>query len=66
MIVDEEKPRVEREEAMKKIVKKDNQVMIGTKFRVFKDLTIEIPANFTEEEFDEFLIQVHQKGIYDS
>ena len=39
--------------------------MIGTKFRVFKDLTIEIPGNFNEEEFDEFLIQVHLKGLYE-
>ena len=55
-----------RVEALKQIVTKANQILLGSKFRVFHDLTIEVPINFKDEEFDEFLIEVHRRGIYDS
>jgi hypothetical protein len=43
-----------------------NQILLGSKFRVFHDLSIEVPINFKDEEFDEFLVEVHRRGIYDS
>lgn len=55
-----------REEALRRIVTKSNQILLGSKFRVFHDLTIEVPINFKDEEFDEFLVEVHRRGIYDS
>ena len=55
-----------REEALKRVVKTSNQILLGSKFRVFHDLSIEVPINFKDEEFDEFLVEVHRRGIYDT
>ncbi len=40
--------------------------MLGNKFRVFRDLSIEIPIKFKDEEFDEFLIEVERRRIFDN
>jgi hypothetical protein len=40
--------------------------LLGSKFRVFHDLSIEVPINFKDEEFDEFLVEVLRRGIYDT
>lgn len=39
-------------------------ILFGHKFRVFKDKSIEIPYNFSDSEFDEFLIEIGKRGIY--
>jgi hypothetical protein len=33
---------------------------------VFRDLSIEVPINFKDEEFDEFLVEVQRRGIFDN
>jgi hypothetical protein len=40
--------------------------LLGSKFRVFRDLSIEVPISFKDEEFDEFLIEVQKRGIFDT
>jgi len=39
---------------------------LGNKFRVFKDLSLEIPIVFKDEDFDEFLTEVLKRGIFDT
>jgi len=38
--------------------------LLGEDFRVFKDLSIEVPFNFSDEEFDRFLVEVGRRGIF--
>lgn len=54
--------KVERLEWIKVINKANNQILIGTKFKVFKDLSIEIPHSFKDQDFDEFLVTLGLKG----
>ena len=42
----------------------NNQLLLGTKFRVFKDKSIEIPFTFSDEQFDEFLEAIVENGIF--
>lgn len=55
---------IDRQQALQLIVKENPQILIGNKFRVFKDLSIEIPYNFSDKEFDEFLIEIDKRGLY--
>jgi len=47
------------------IVLKNSNILIGKKFKVFSDLSIEIPINFKDADFDEFLYEVGTRKIYD-
>lgn len=50
---------------MRSINKHNSQITLGNKFKVFKDLSIEIPFSFKDEEFDEFLVEVGKRGLYE-
>jgi acylphosphatase len=39
-------------------------LLVGTKFRLFKDLSVEIPYNFDDKEFDEFLQEIDKRGYF--
>jgi hypothetical protein len=39
-------------------------MVLGKKFKVFQDLSIEVPFSFRDEEFDEFLVEVGKRSIY--
>ena len=39
----------------------NNTILIGSKFKVFKDLSIEIPLHFEDAEFDEFLEEIGKR-----
>lgn len=56
---------VRRSEWFKEIVETNNQVFFYKTFRVFSDKSIEIPQDFKDEDFDEFLYCVGERGIYD-
>eukprot|EP00347_Sterkiella_histriomuscorum_P000722 403374758 len=56
---------IQRIEWLKTIASVNNQVFLYKKFKVFNDRSIEIPLDFKDEEFDEFLYQAGRKGIYD-
>ena len=55
---------VYRKEWMQIIVNESSSVLLGSQFKVFKDLSIEMPFSFKDEEFDEFLVEVGKRGIY--
>ncbi len=56
--------RVKRMEWLKSILAVNNQILLGKKFRVFNDRSLEIPFVFRDEEFDQFLVALGQRQIY--
>lgn len=40
-------------------------IVIGAKFKVYKDKSIEIPILFDESEFDDFLEAIGSRQLYD-
>jgi len=46
---------------MATIVAVGRQIVLGNKFKVFKDRSIEIPVGFSEAQFDEFLEEVMKR-----
>ena len=56
---------INRKEWLLTIVLKNSNILIGQKFKVFSDLSIEIPINFKDVDFDEFLFEIGMRRIYD-
>lgn len=55
---------VERSKWVRTIVREANQIILGESFKVYKDLSIEAPFSFADDEFDRFLVEVGKRGIY--
>lgn len=55
---------VHRLKWLQQVVAEAKQVLFGSKFRVFKDKSIEIPFSFKDEDLDEFLVEVGKRGIF--
>lgn len=56
---------IQRREWFEAIIDENSAVLFNKKFKVFNDKSIEIPINFKDDEFDEFLYEVGKRNIYD-
>ncbi|CDW79089.1 UNKNOWN [Stylonychia lemnae] len=56
---------IKRKDWLLSIILENANLLLGNKFKVFSDKSIEIPLNFKDIDFDEFLYEIATRKIYD-